>query len=224
MPGDLGCLARWAYPNKLWLNAARSHKASWPTGGLRTCRRRGIPDSRQAEGVWGPTATSPAVPQRTRRAARACRWLAPCQPLAQPVLPDSPGCIPGAVGVCKDGGGCGTRLRLGRRSSCGVGELRGGRMPGGAGSLEGPSVEERKLEENKWLEQEPGEQRQQLSRSPHPCRWLVPASGHQRPKPGAPLQLVTTVAGTDHPMPLAHPRLPCSPLAVPAASPMASGG
>lgn len=102
------------------------------------------------------------------------------------------------------------------------GEPRGGHLPGGAGSLEGPSVEERKLEENKWLDQEPGEPQLQPSHSPWPRRRLVPASRHQRPRPGAPLELATVaraVAGMARALSLAHPCLPRSPLAVPAASP-----
>lgn len=95
------------------------------------------------------------------------------------------------------------RLWLGRRSSrgCrgGAGEPRGWRLPRGTGSLEGPSVEERKPEENKWLELELGERQPPLSHSL--CHRLTPAPGHRWPRPGAPLELPTTaraVAGTDH--------------------------
>lgn len=61
-------------------------------------------------------------------------------------------------------------------------------------SLEGPSVEERKLEENMWLEQEAGERQQQPSHSPCPRHCLLLDPGHQQPRLGAPLKL-TMAAG-----------------------------
>lgn len=185
----------------------------------------GYPGQPPGRGVWGHTAPGTAMPQNTRHAARACWQLAPHQPLARPVLPASLGHVPRAVGGCEDSRDHGMRLRPSRRSSrgCqgGAGEPWGGRLPRGAGSLEGPSVKERKLEENKWLEQEPGERQPQPSHSPWLCHRLIPASGHQQPRPAAPLELATmagAVAGMDRTLSLVHPRLPHSPLAVPATS------
>lgn len=81
-PGHLGRLSSWAYPNKPQLDAARRREASRPAGGQHICCGRGIPDSRQDEGVWSHTAPVTAMPWSTGHAARARRQLAPRQPLA----------------------------------------------------------------------------------------------------------------------------------------------
>lgn len=71
-----------------------------------------------------------------------------------------------------------------------------GQVPAqGTGSLEDPPVEEQELEENSvWNRNRSWVSSCRAEPQPRLHCWFLPASGHQRPRPGAPFKLMT-VAG-----------------------------